>query len=156
MGVQINQLTATTPGASQSVPVYDPAKGDARRWSLSDLLAWIQTNLTFPAAGRPEPNTQYAAPAASPFSVSITDDDEDTHLILTPTAGFAAGTIVLPAATSVRDKQLVIVNCTQQVAALTVDGNGAVAVNGAPAALAADDFFTLKYDATVSTWYRVG
>ena len=156
MGVQINQLTATTPGASQNVPVYDPAKGDARRWSLSDLLAWIQANLLFPAAGRPEPVTQYAAPSASGFSVQITDADDDIHLILTPTAGYAAGTIVLPAVGNLRDKQLVTVNCTQQVTALTVNGNGAVAVTGAPVALAADDFFTLKYDEIVQTWYRVG
>ena len=27
MGIQINQLTATDPSASQSLPVYDPAKG---------------------------------------------------------------------------------------------------------------------------------
>jgi len=156
MGMQINQLTTTTPSAAQNVPIYDPAQGDTRRWSLSDLLTWLQANLTFPAAGRPEPDTQYAAPAASPFSVSVTNANKDVHLILTPTGALAAGTVVLPAVANVRDKQLVIVNCTQQVATLMVNGNGAVAVNGAPAALAADDFFTLKYDATVSTWYRVG
>lgn len=156
MGVQIYQLSTATPSSGQSVPVYDPAKGDTRRWSLSDLLAWLQGALTFPPAGRPEPETQYAAPAASPFSVSITDADDDVHLILTPTAGFAAGTIVLPSIANVRDKQIVIVNCTQQVVALTVDGNGAGAVAGAPAALAADDFFTMKYDATLDTWYRIG
>lgn len=156
MGTQINLLTSVTPVAGQSVPVYDPANGDARRWSLTALLAWIQANLVFPSAGRPEPNTQYAAPAATGFSVSITDSDEDTHLILTPMAGYAAGTIVLPPVASVRDKQLVIVNCTQAVAALTVDGSGAVAVVGAPIALLANDFFTLKYDATVSSWYRIG
>lgn len=156
MGVQINQLTATTPAPGQSVPVFDPTKGDTRRWPLLDLLSWIQSNLTFPAAGRPEPNTQFASPNASGFSVAINNDNEDTHLILSPLAGYAAGTIVLPASTSARDKQLVIVNCTQQVTALTVNGNGAVAVVGAPTSLAADDFFTLKYDATMDSWYRIG
>lgn len=158
MGVKINQLSTSLPSSGQSVPVYDPAKGDTRRWSLSDLLAWIQANLTFPAAGRPEPNTQYAAPLEG-FSVNVdagADGNDDVHLILTPPAGVAAGTLVLPLASSCRDKQLVIVNCTQQVAALTVNTNGAVAAYGAPIALGADDFFTLKYDIIAHSWYRIG
>jgi hypothetical protein len=57
---------------------------------------------------------------------------------------------------TVVDKQEVLVNCTQQVTALTVNGNGAVAVTGEPASLGADDYFRLKYDAIMRTWYRVG
>lgn len=155
MSIQINQLTRVAPNSGQTVPVYDPTVGDARSWSLSDLLAWLQTNFVSPAAGRPEPDTQYAAPSASAFTVQITDDDKDVHLILTPTAGFAAGTIKLPNVTNIRDKQLVIVNCTQAITTLTIDGNGAVAVTGAPTTLAANAYFTLKYDITVQTWYRI-
>jgi len=159
MGVQINQLSTSSPSSGQSVPAYDPAKGDTRRWPLSDLLTWIQANLVFPAAGRPEPNTQYAAPSATGFSVDAdagTAGNEDVHIILTPAAAYAAGTINLPAATSCRDKQIVIVNCTQQVTALTIGANGAAGIYGAPSALGADDFFTLKYDATMHSWYRIG
>lgn len=155
MGMQINQLTATTPTSGQNVPVYDPANGDTRRWSLSDLLTFLQAELAF-GDGRPEPNTQYAAPSATAFTVAITDSDEDVHLILTPTAAFNQGTIILPSATAVRDKQIVIVNCTQLINALSIDANGAVAVTGAPTSMGADDYFTLKYDAAVSTWYRIG
>ena len=77
-------------------------------------------------------------------------------MILTPLAGYATGTIVLPAVGNIVDKQEVIVNTTQAVTTLTVDGNGAVAVTGEPSGLAANDFFRLKYDLTVQTWYRVG
>ena len=153
MGLQINQLTRVTPSAGQTVPVYDPNLGDARAWSVDELKDWLQANLDFSFN---IPVTQYAAPSASPFSVSITDDDNDVHLILTPTAGFAAGTIVLPAVANLRDKQLVIVNCTQAVTALTIDGNGATAVTGEPSALLANGFFTMKYDGLTRTWYRVG
>jgi hypothetical protein len=153
MGIQINQLTATAPGASQSVPVYDPAKGDSRRWSLADLLVWIQANT---ATGLSEPNTQYSAPIAG-GNVLVNDDDSDTHLILTPALGLATLTITLPALANLRDKQRFICNCTQAIAALTITGNGATV--GPVAALlldAADKFFTLKYDATLNIWYRIG
>jgi hypothetical protein len=126
--------------------------------SLPIVLAWIQAGLIFPAAGRAEPVTQRYSPNATAFSVTITDgvdDDTDVHLILTPLAGYADGTIVLPLSTSLRDKQLVIVNCTQAVATLVVSGNG-VTVVGAPTAFLANGYFTLEYDLTNLTWYRIG
>lgn len=154
MGVQIYQLTEVAAcSGGQQVPAYDPSQGDTRKFSLTTLLAWLQSQLS---VGRPEPVTQYAAPSATAFSVPITDGDEDVHLILTPAAGYADGEIVLPAASNARDKQLVIVNCTQAVAAFVVDGNGAIAVTGAPTALLANDFFTMCYDLPTQTWYRIG
>lgn len=155
MGVQINQLSEVLSGSGgQQVPVYDPSQGDTRKISLTTLLAWLQTQLTI---GRLEPVTQYAAPSATGFSVQITDGDEDVHLILTPAAGYADGEVVLPAVANARDKQLVIVNCTQTVAAFVVDGNGATAVTGAPTTIAAaNEFFTMCYDLPTSTWYRIG
>lgn len=156
---QINQLSAVDQlAAGDSFPIFDTSNGDARKISASALLAYVQANLTFPSAGMPQFETQYAAPSASGFSVTIapTVEGDNVHLILTPTAGYAAGTIVLPPVANVIDKQEVLVNCTQQVTALTVNGNGAVAVTGEPTSLGADDYFRLKYDATVQTWYRVG
>ena len=153
MGIQINQLTSTTPGASQSLPVYDPAKGDSRRFSLSDLLTWIQGQT---AAGLQEPNTQYSAPVDG-GTILVDDNSDDTHLIITPAIGLALLTITLPALASIRDKQKLIVNCTQAIAGLTINGNGATI--GVVATLlldAADKFFTLKYDATLNVWYRIG
>ena len=152
MGIQINQLTATDPSASQSLPVYDPAKGDSRRFSLSDLLAWIVANT---APGVQEPATQYSAPVDG-GTILVNDNDEDTHLIITPAVGLALLTITLPAMGSLRDKQKFIVNCTQAIGGLTVNGNGATVNTGVPLLLAADDYFTLKYDATLNVWYRIG
>jgi len=151
----INQLsTLSTLALGDLLAIYASSNGDARKTSLSSLLAFIQANLTFPTSG--VFTTQYAAPSATLFSVAITDGSDNIHLILTPTAGFADGTIVLPAVANAVDKQEILVNCTQVVTALVVDGNGAVAVTGAPTGLAANDFFRLKYDAATSTWYRVG
>lgn len=153
---QINQLTAVTSVvAADQVPIYSSSNGDARKASMSVLLAFMQANLTFPA----DYVTQYASPSATGFSVSITDgasNNTNVHLILTPTAGFAAGTIVLPVSTGLVDGQRVLVNCTQSVTTLTISANGATAVTGAPTALTANQFFELKYDKPTSTWYRVG
>lgn len=153
MGIQINQLTATAPGASQSLPVYDPAKGDSRRFSLADLLIWIQSQTL---AGLQEPNTQYSAPVDG-GTILVDDNSEDTHLIITPAAGLATLTITLPALANLRDKQQFICNCTQAIAALTIAGNGAtVGVTATLLLDTANDYFTLKYDATLNVWYRIG
>ena len=133
-------------------------KSDQGNWrgiSGTDFVAWLETQLALPA-GRLEPIMQYAAPTASGFSVTITDDNKDVHLILTPTAGFAAGTIILPSVANLRDNQLFIFNCTQIISALTININGAVAIAGAPSAISANSYFTLKYDAITQTWYQIG
>jgi len=151
----INQLSAVASLASgDQLPLYSAAAGDARKAAISVLLAYLQANLDF-TVGAPF-ITQYAAPSASGFSVSIDDAPSNTHLILTPVAGYAAGTIVLPSVGQAVDGQTILVNCTQAVTTLTVDGNGATAVTGEPAALTANAFFTMKYDAPTSSWYRVG
>lgn len=155
MSDTINSLSSTdelAPG--DNFPIYDASNGDDRKIALSLLLAYMQSNLSF-SEGVGAFSTQYASPSATGFTVAITDGSDNIHLILTPLAGYAAGTITLPAVGNAVDKQLVTVNCTQSVTTLTVDGNGAVAVTGEPASLSANDFFTLKYDSTFQTWYRI-
>jgi len=98
---------------------------------------------------------QYSAPSATGFSVTVAEPSKSSWLVLTPAAGYAAGTIVLPPVAGVIEGQELLVNCTQSVAALTVSGNGATVI-GAPTALSANDFFTLKFEPVLKYWYRVG
>jgi len=151
------QLTKTDAIASGDLVVlWKTSQGDYRGLSAADLLTYLNGALTFPTQ---DYVTQYSAPSATGFSVTITDGgdgDENVHLILTPVAGYAAGTIVLPPVAGLVDKQEVLVNCTQAVTTLTVNGNGATAVTGEPSGLSANDFFKLKYDLVTKTWYRVG
>lgn len=152
----INQLSAVDNlQSSDQLAVYDASNGDARKASISILQTYMQDNLSFSESGISY-TTQYAAPSATDFSVQITDGSANIHLILTPVAGYADGEIVLPAVGNLVDKQEVLVNCTQNITTLVVDGNGAVAVTGEPSGITANDFFRLKYDLTVQTWYRVG
>jgi hypothetical protein len=131
--------------------IWDESESDWRLTTFSNILALFDSTLTSAVV---EPDSQYASPASTGFSVAISDNDNDTHLILTPANTLAAGTIVLSA--TLRDKQLLIVSCSQQVTTLTIDGNGATSVNGAPTSLGANDFFTLKYDLVMKAWNRVG
>lgn len=149
----INKLTRTdSVSAGDVVPVYVQNNGDARGAAMSVLLAYIQGALVFPDQNF---TTQYAAPSATGFSVSIIDSSVNTHLILTPTAGFAAGTIVLPSSANLVDEQTVLVNTTQAITTLTISLNGASAINGAPTSLGANDAFLLKYDLPTSSWYMI-
>lgn len=131
--------------AGDLLPVYDQSNSDPRKASMSVLLTFLEANLS-----RGTLSTRYSAPSATGFSVNA---ESNTHLILTPVAGYAAGTIVLPASPTDRDEFLC--NCTQAVTTLTVNGNGKT-VTGAPTTLAANAFFRLKYDGVLSVWYRVG
>lgn len=143
----INQLsTITTLVGGDLLPVWSTNNGDTRRASLTTLTTYMQGALTLPGAL----TTQYAAPSATAFSVTISAGD--TWLILTPTGTFANGAIVLP--TGATDKSEVSVNCTQIVSALSVTSGNTV--TGAPTALAANGFFTMRYDAATTAWYRVG
>ena len=148
----INQLSrADEVTAGDLVPVYSQANGDARAAAISVLAAYIQTLIT----ANDDKVTQYAAPSATGFTVTITDSDESVWLILTPVAGYAAGTIALPSAAESVDKQEVLVNTTQAVTTLTVSCSGGT-VTGAPTTLAANAFFRMRFDGVTSTWYRVG
>jgi len=149
---QINQLTATDqvqPG--DQVPIYSSSNGDARKSSLSLLKSFFQEGIT----AADDKITQYAAPSATGFSVQINNDSDSVWLVLTPTGGFAAGTLILPAVANCVDRQEILVNCTQAVTTLTINANGAT-VTGAPTALAANAFFRLRFDGVTDTWYRVG
>lgn len=139
--------------SGDKIRLYDTSNGDWRDSSIATLTAYIQANIT---VGKPVFNKEFSAPSATGFTVAVTDTSDNAWLILTPTAGFAAGTITLPAVANAIDNQEVLVNCTQVVTTLTIDGNGATAVTGEPTTLAANDFFKLKYEAVTKTWYRVG
>ena len=148
MTLTINNLTgATALSVSDLVPLWSTADQDTRKATLQAVLDLLQANMSVPGAL----TTQYAAPSATGFSVTVTK--ADAWLVLTPLATYAAGTIIMPAVRTAG--QRVQVNSTQIVTSLTVNGNGTT-VTGAPTTLAANGFFTLSYDATLSAWFRTG
>lgn len=146
---KLSRVSALT--AADMVALFSASVGDDAAVTLGVVLAWLQEQLTAEGAM----TTQYAAPSATGFSVTVAPPvtGGSVWLLLTPVAGYAAGTVVLPALPV--DGQEVLVSCTQAVTTLTVSGNGST-VNGAPATLAANAFFRLRYDGVLKAFYRVG
>lgn len=138
---------------SDQIPIGSTINGGDFRVALSVLADYIQTLLVVPT----ELQTQYAAPTATGFSVTVAppEDGDNVWLMIKPSAAYAAGTVVLPAQADVIDRQEVLVTCKQAVTTLTVNGSGAT-VNGAPTTLAANAFFRLRYDSVEQQWFRVG
>lgn len=136
------------------VALFSNSLGNDAAATLGTLLTFLQEQLS--SAGVLV--TQYASPNASGFTVLIAPPvaGQSMYLLLTPLAGYAAGTITLPQQATCVDGQEVLVSTTQLVTALTVGGNGATAVNGAPTTLAANAFFRMRYDAIAKSWYRAG
>ncbi len=143
----INLSRTTAVSSGDLVVLFKTNSGDYRGINQSDFTTWLNSVIETPG----EYATQYYAPSSTGFTATITDNAENTHLILTPTGAFAAGSIVLPTAPA--DKQMVLVNCTQDITALTITSG--VTVTGAPTTITANDYFTLKYDSVTATWYRV-
>ena len=140
-------------GSSDLVPLFSSALGGDAAATLATLATWLQGQLTASGAMI----TQYAAPNATGFTAAVQPaaDGGSVWLLLTPVAGYASGTVLLPLQAQCKDGQEVLVTSTQAVTALTVSGNGS-AVYGAPSALTAGAFFRLRFDGVVKAWYRIG
>lgn len=145
--------SVSTLSTADQIALFSTALGNDAKATLATLLAWLQEQIT-DAGGL---LTQYAAPSATGFGVLIgpPTDGASVYLLLTPAAGYATGTITLPAQALCVDGQEVLVSCTQAVTALTTAGNGST-VNGAPTTLAANAFFKLRFDGVFRAWYRAG
>lgn len=146
----INQLSAVTSVvASDLLPLYSSANGDARKASMSVVLDFIEANF-----GSPEFTTIINAPTSPGFNILMAAATSNLWLIINPTGPFVAGTITLPPVASCYDGQQIIVTCSQSITTLTLAGNGATIV-GAPTALGTGGFFALRFNDLQSAWYCV-
>jgi hypothetical protein len=146
-GVIAALSAVTSLSAGDAMPVASVAGGDDQRASLTQLLAFMQANLSFIAA---KPAQQFAAPTTGQ---TVTVATGDTWLVVTPAGTIAALTITLPSDRT--DGETVIVNTSQTITALTVGGAGTT-VNAAPTTLAANGFFEMRYTSVLNAWYRTG
>lgn len=148
----INRLNEGTLTAASALPFYDPTNGADRRASVATLAELMAELL-------PQPGglvTQYASPTATGFTVTVSPptDGASVWLLLTPAAGYAAGTIVFPLVGDVNDGQEVLLTSTQSVSTVTWTGNGA-SVAGAPVGITAGSPLRFKFDRVTGAWYRV-
>jgi hypothetical protein len=148
----IDQLNSIdTPSGSDLLPIYSFQNGNARKLSISNFVAYILSSFASPTY-----QTQYSIPGATGFTIAVNNTSSNTWLVINPASAYATGAITLPDVAKCVDGQELIVNCSQQITTFTVNGGGAIAVNGAPTSLAADDFFRLRFQKQTQSWYRVG
>jgi hypothetical protein len=144
-----NLSTSSSFTASDYVVMAQSNNNNAQRVSAAVMAAFFASYLDVNTL-----ESYYSAPSATGFTTTVPDTDDNYWVILTPLAGYANGTIVLPSATTAADQQTINVNCTQAVTTLAITSSGGT-VTGAPTTLAANAYFTLRFDAVTSTWYRV-
>ena len=133
------------------LPIYVPNNGDARKVSVSQLLAYFQTVFAAPTV-----STNLYTPGAG-FNVTVpTPVSEQQWMLLQPAGTLATGTITLPLNTGTPDGTQLLVTTTQIITAFTLALNGAAAAFGAPTTLAANAFFTMRFYQATNSWYRIG
>lgn len=150
----IDQLAQTSTLAPEDeLPIYSKAQHDTRKVSTIALAAHVRDLIT----GEPDETIYTATMSGSSFTVTAlpTTPGGSVWAQIALSGPAPAGTIILPGVNDRADGQEVLVTCTQAVAALTVNGNGA-ATAGAPTVLAANGFFRLRFDSISATWYRIG
>ena len=146
----INQLsTLNTLQTSDKLIVYSSDNGDARKASLSALMAFVESSFA-----SPEFTTVINAPTSSGFSIQMDSQTTSVWMIINPTGTFAAGTLVLPPTADCFDGQEIIVTCTQVVTAFTINGNGSTLI-GTPTSMGAGGFFAIRFNALQSSWYCI-
>lgn len=133
--------------------LFSKENGDTRKVLAPQLAAYVLETID----GAPSETLYGIVTDGSGFVVPVvpTTPGGSAWAQISLSAAAPAGTIILPGIDDRAHGQEVLVTCTHAVAALTVNGSGAT-VAGAPAALAANGFFRLRFDSISSTWYRIG
>ena len=147
----INQLSGLSQlSGGDLLPVYVPNNGDARKVSVSQLLAYFQTTFAAPTVA-----TNLYTPSTG-FNITVpTPVSEQQWMIIQPAGTLEAGTITLPLNTGVPDGTQVLVTTTQIITSFTLALNGAANAYGAPTTLAANAFFTMRFNQSTNSWYRI-
>lgn len=147
----INQLSGLSQlSGGDLLPVYVPNNGDARKVSVSQLLAYFQTTFAAPTVA-----TNLYTPSTG-FNITVpTPVSEQQWMIIRPAGTLAAGTITLPLNTGVPDGTQVLVTTTQIITSFTLALNGAANAYGAPTTLAANAFFTMRFNQSTNSWHRI-
>lgn len=150
----INQLPlATSISGGDQLIVFLTNQGGTYRVPASLLLDYFETNFT-PPGFAPYDLAATTYTPGSAFSLTLVGT-EHLWIILKPATTLASGTLILPTNLTAPDGQEVMVTTTQQITSFSLLPNGATTIYGAPAALAADGHFRVRYEKTSDAWYRI-
>lgn len=148
----INQLPLLLQvSAGDQFVVYTPNNGDSRRIPVSSLLAFFQRTFASPSLA-----TNLYTPGTG-FNIAVpTPVAQQQWILLQPAGGLASGAVTLPLNTQTPDGTEILVTTTQQIAAFTINLNGASAIYGnGLGSLAAGDQFRIRFYQPTNSWYRI-
>lgn len=148
----IDQLSSTSVlYDTDKLPLFSPTQDDTRAATLPQLAAYVQAKIE----GIPD-ETEYNIGSGDGFAVTVlpVTIGGSVHARIALTAAVATGTIILPGIDDRVQGQEVLVTCTKQVSALTINGNGAT-LSGAPTSIGPTTPFKLRFDSISTTWDKV-
>lgn len=145
-----NLNSVDTVNGSDLIPIYSQQNGNARKFSLANLAAFVLSSLST------EINeiTQYAS---SNF-IQFNDGANDITAYITPANAAALYTLLPPSLLKTVDRQKIKVVCLiNSIATLSKSTlSGTINYSGLPTSMAVNDYFTMQFDIVTKTWYRVG
>lgn len=147
----INQLAGLSQvSGGDLLPIYVPNNGDARKVSVTQLLAYFQTSFASPTL-----SVNLFVPGSG-FNITVpTPVSNDQWMLLQPASTLATGTITLPLNTGVPDGTSVLITTTQEITSLTLALNGASAIYGGVTSLAAGTATAIRFYQPTNSWYQI-
>jgi hypothetical protein len=147
----INQLASLSQvSGGDQLPIYVPNNGDARKVSVSQLLAYFQTVFAAPTV-----STTLYTPGAG-FNITVpTPVSEQQWMLIQPAGTLATGTVTLPLNTGVPDGTQVLITSTQTITAFTIALNGAAAIFGDVSTITAGNAVQYRYYLATNSWYNI-
>lgn len=147
----INQLSGLSQvSGGDLLPIYVPNNGDARKVSVSQLLAYFQTSFAAPTVA-----TNLYTPGTG-FNITVpTPVSEQQWMVIQPAGTLATGTVTLPLNTGVPDGTQVLVTTTKTITAFSIALNGAASIFGNVTTLTAGAAVCYRYYQATNSWYNV-
>lgn len=153
---QINLLTSISKlSAGDLLPVWVSNKSDNFKVAISTVLQYMQNNLVFPSN---KAFVQKAFPEDGDTIVMTdgADDNQDIHVLMSPSGFGPTVNIIFPPKASLVDKQTFLFTTdATSIGTLEVESNG-TNVDSLPSSLGVFGFVKIKYDLVSETWTRIG
>lgn len=129
--------------------IWSGTNQDWRSISYETFINSIYENFA-----QPDPITQRVVPQDG-ATVTVNDTSDSYWLLLLPAGTLATLFVTLPSVAQAADGQTIDITSSQEITSLTINLNGATAVVGAPSTMDETTPFTIKFDKTTLTWYKI-
>lgn len=137
---------------ADELALFSKANGSTRKVTAPQLAAYVQKAIE----GEPDEAVYSVTTDGGGFAVTVlpTTPGGNVWAQIALSGPAPSGTIILPGADDRANGQEVLVTCTHDVQALSINAQDA-ALRGAPTLIATNGAFRLRYDSISNTWFRI-